>query len=181
MSSAITVSLCVQGKQPLAVRCTHWPILCICQTEGQLAAPSLSLSFVALRLGLYFEVKAPMLLLIKEAWRTWVLSQLNFRYWLSPRCCSRGSISPSVPFFCAGPGGFSARWCGSAGTKVWLRRSGGKVMGRLKLKVRFVSELARNYYRTREQEGSCKVSRADCVPCLVRVVMQLQYFPNVFL
>lgn len=55
-----------------------------------------------------------------------------------------------------GPEGFSARCPGCAGTKVWLRRSGGKTTGRLKLKVRFVSELVCDYYRTREQEAVAK-------------------------
>lgn len=65
-----------------------------------------------------------------------------------------------------GSEGFSTWRLGSTGTKVWLRRSDGKIMGRLKLKVCVVSELLGDSYHT----GVMKAAAKSDVPIVFPVL-----------
>lgn len=157
MSSAVAVTLCA-GRAARGAACSCDAAACLPGRRKTCCTHVCSVSFVALCLRFYFEVKSPVLLLVEEAGRR---SRAGLRCGRE-RCRARRSVWPRFALPCGAAGSRSA-----AGAKVWPCRAGGGWSPRCAL--------------CQNHRGSCTVRGTDGISYLVCLVMQLQYFPNVFL
>lgn len=155
MSSAVAVTLCA-GRAARGAACSCGAAACLLSRRKTCCTHACSVSFVALCLRFYFEVKSPALLLVEEAERRWARAAGR------GGCRTRSSVWPRFALLCGAAGSGSG-----AGAKVWLCWAGAGWSRRC--------ALCQNYH------GGCTVSGTDCISYLVCLVMQLQYFPNVFL